>query len=177
MNAAAILASVRALGAEIALRDGAPWLLGGERLPAALIDAAREAKADLSSLLHAEAANDQADAIDRAEAEAVAACDYAPPVGRPWTLEDHRRHKRYLDGLQQAADQRPPSWSGFKNAPAPGAWCSMCRGQSRWTAHDGSRGWCCTRCHPHAAPDGVMLEVSTDRSFSTPEADDAVQRA
>jgi hypothetical protein len=184
MNAQAVLASVRALGAEIALRDGTPWLLRDERLPAALIDAARAAKAtgvpiathSYASLLQAEAANDQADAIDHAEAEAIAASDYAPPVGRAWTLEDYRRHKRHLDGLQRAADQRPPSWSGFHNTPAPGAWCSCCRGQSWWSARNGSRGWCCARCHPHAAPAGVMLEVSTLHSFATPEADDALQR-
>jgi len=163
MNAAAILASVRALGAEIALRDGTPWLLRGETLPAALVAAAREAKVAIIALLQAEAANDQADPIDNAEAEAIVAGDYAPPVGRAWTLEDHRRHKRHLDGLQQAADQRPPSCSGFHNTPTPGAWCSMCRGHSWWSARAGSRGWCCTRCHPHGAPAGVILEISTDR--------------
>jgi hypothetical protein len=169
MNPAAILASVRALGADLELRDGLPWLLRGEALPPALIDAAREAKPELVALLQAEAANDARDGIDAAEAEAIRARDYAPPAGA-WTLEDHRRHKAHLDGLQHAADQRPPSWSGFKSTPSTGAWCSCCRGQYWLTTPDGSRGWCCVRCHPHGAPAGVVMEVSTDPAATNPEA-------
>jgi hypothetical protein len=65
-----------------------------------------------------------------------------------WRLVDHRAHAALLRRLQDAPLQRPPSWWATQShRPAPGAWCSCCRGH-RWCTRDGGQGWCCQICHP-----------------------------
>jgi hypothetical protein len=103
-----------------------------------------EEKASEASL-HAEGA----DPTDQAEAAAIRSIDYSPPpAGQPWRIGDYMAHKVYLDGLQSAALQRPPSWSGAAAPPSPGCWCSCCRGEVFERA---AGGWCCARCHPALA--------------------------
>jgi hypothetical protein len=46
-------------------------------------------------------------------------CSISP--GQPWRITDYQAHKRHLDGLQRAANQRPPSWSGATALPGAGA--------------------------------------------------------
>lgn len=144
-----LLGRLAVAGVTITVDEAHNLRLNSEKPPPAdLLVEARAMKAELMALLHAEAANDQADPLDAAEAAAIICTDYAaPPPGQPWHIVDYQRHKRHLAGLQAAALQRPPSWSGADALPGAGAWCLCCRGEVFELAASGT-GWCCTRCHP-----------------------------
>jgi hypothetical protein len=77
-------------------------------------------------------------------------------------LTDQQPHTAAVAGLQAAALQRPPSWSGAAALPSVGAWCSCCRGQRWWSEARDPTGWRCSACHPptHLPADAVR-EVQT----------------
>jgi hypothetical protein len=95
-----------------------------------------------------------------ADRAAVAEIDRnAPSAGeRPG---DQKAHAALLSGLHEAALQRPPSWwRAQPHRPAPGTWCSCCRGR-RWWTRDGGQGWCCQICHPAPGQRVVIDESDT----------------
>jgi hypothetical protein len=69
--------------------------------------------------------------------------------------------------LSQSADallpvKRPVSWADATDEPAPGDFCSCCKGCRWWRETHKPNGWCCWTCHPpdHLPPEGVT-EVTT----------------
>jgi hypothetical protein len=74
---------------------------------------------------------------------------------------DPQPPKTLLDGENYLREmrRRPPSWSCAATRPAPGCYCSCCKGGRWWT--DG-KGWRCWTCHPpdHLDPSAIT-EVKT----------------
>jgi hypothetical protein len=150
MTAAAVLARVHEAGGEAIIVAGRLRLRARHPLPDTLVAEARQHKNELLALLTgpilAPATPEQV-AEEVTDRIAIVEVDGGADPAR-WRLVDRTTHAALLRRLQDVALQRPPSWwTTQPHRPAPGAWCSCCRGH-RWWTRDGGRGWCCQVCHP-----------------------------
>lgn len=100
-----------------------------------------------------------------AEGDAVADLPSLPEPGTPERARWAAEQAAMVRGLLAAASQRPSSWSRAEpHQPAPGVWCSRCRGRRWWSlgGREGSRRWRCGTCHPplHLPADAVRWIAS-----------------
>ena len=84
-------------------------------------------------------------------------------ISPPFVNDPIERAAIQAEGLPvRRIRKRMMSWARAEDEPQPGDYCGCCEGQLWWTESEGSRGWCCCRCHPpcHLQP-GEFRAVAT----------------
>ena len=79
----------------------------------------------------------------------------------PWRGAFSEADQLAFQSALPAARRQQVSWADPLRRPLPGDWCSCCLGSLWWSLEDGTRGWCCSTCHPPAASQRAVVVVRT----------------